>query len=132
MYIQITEQGWEYLKKTVGDDYINHCVKDEGYKIDGEIWYKLQCHTVFDIFPVNIGFEPYFNTNVLFDNESLEEFPVGNSDDYFYYPENEGTAKTFRNISDNKWYYENELTGMLGVELVNTVKHRFGELPTHA
>lgn len=27
MYIQITEDGWKHLEKTVGIDYINACIK---------------------------------------------------------------------------------------------------------
>ncbi len=70
MYIQITEKGWDHLKKTVGEDYIKHCITSVYYKreIDGEIWYRLQCHEVFDLMPINVGVQPLFNTNVMFDN----------------------------------------------------------------
>jgi len=73
MYIQINENGWKHLKKTVGEDYINTCIKISAYEkeINGEIWYRLQCHQVFSLFPINFGGQPMFNTNVMFDDEDL-------------------------------------------------------------
>ena len=73
MYIQINEQGWEHLRKTVGEDYIKHCISTDAYKreIDGETWYRLQCHNVFDLLPTSAAFASLFNTNVMFDDESL-------------------------------------------------------------
>ena len=32
IYIQITEHGWKHLKKTVGDDYIKHCIDNKNYR----------------------------------------------------------------------------------------------------
>ena len=74
MYIQITEQGWKHLRKTVGEDYIKNCINAESYKkeINGEIWYRLQCHVVFDIMPIIVGMRQLFNTNVMFDEEALK------------------------------------------------------------
>ena len=71
--IQITDEGWKHLKKTVGDDYIKHCIDNEHYRveIDGEIWYKLQAHQVFDLLPINVGGRPTYNTNVLIDEKHL-------------------------------------------------------------
>lgn len=68
MYIQITKQGWEHLTKTVGDEYIKHCIEPYKVQIDGEKWYKLQCYNVFDLMPINIGARPLFGLNVMFDN----------------------------------------------------------------
>ena len=73
MYIQITEQGWEHLRKTVGEDYIKNCINADGYKkeINGEIWHRLQCKSVFYLMPIR-GMRPLFNTNVMFDDEALK------------------------------------------------------------
>jgi hypothetical protein len=71
MYIQINENGWEHLKKTVGDDYIKHCIESRKVEVENEVWYRLQCHNVFDLFPINFGGQPTFNTNVMFDDEAL-------------------------------------------------------------
>ena len=49
MYIQINENGWEHLKKSVGEDYIKHCIEPYKTNIEDKVWYKLQCHQVFDL-----------------------------------------------------------------------------------
>ena len=71
MYIQITEAGWVHLSKTVGFEYIKHCIKPYEKEINGEIWYRLQCWGVFDLLPSNFGGQPLFNTNVMFDDKAL-------------------------------------------------------------
>ncbi|KKN88682.1 hypothetical protein LCGC14_0245730 [marine sediment metagenome] len=73
IYIQINEKGWTHLRKTVGEEYIKHCITTEAYRreIDGEVWYKLQCHTVFELLPTGVGLSTLFNTNIMFDDESL-------------------------------------------------------------
>jgi hypothetical protein len=75
MYIQITDKGWEHLRKTVGDEYIKACIKSNGYnvKINDETWYKMQCWNVFDLLPISIGGNLLFNTNVMFDDEAFDE-----------------------------------------------------------
>jgi ABC-type multidrug transport system permease subunit len=76
MYVQITEQGWKHLEDTVGDDYIKNCITSGNYKvwINGEYWYRLQCHAVFELMPVRFGSKPLFKSNVLFDDDALELF----------------------------------------------------------
>ena len=73
IYIQITETRWRHLRETVGEDYIKHCIDREPYKveIDGEIWYKLQAHSVFELLPINFGSQPTYNTNVMFEDKDL-------------------------------------------------------------
>ena len=71
MYIQITDTGWRHLKQTVGDDYIMHCIEPNKTNIDGETWYKLQAHEVFDLLPMNFGGQVNYNTNVMFDDKDL-------------------------------------------------------------
>jgi len=72
IYIQINDNGLEHLKKTQEESYIKHCVENYKIEINGEIWYKLQCHQVFDLFPTNHGGTPFFNTNILIDEKYLE------------------------------------------------------------
>lgn len=74
MYIQITEEGWKHLEKTVGTSYIDACIKTSGYEkeINGEIWYRLQCWDAFSLLPPNFGGRSLFKPNVMFDDESLE------------------------------------------------------------
>ena len=69
--IQINENGWRHLKETVGDDYIKQRIETKKVQIENETWYKLQCYVVFEMLSVNFGGEPMFNTNVMFDSESL-------------------------------------------------------------
>ena len=73
MYIQINQNGFEYLRNTVGDDYIKNCIDADHCKIiiNGEVWYKLQCHQAFDLLPLQIGLNPLFSTNVMFDDAIL-------------------------------------------------------------
>jgi len=72
MYIQINENGWDHLKNTVGTEYVKHCIESYKVEINNEIWYRLQCHSVFDLFPINMGGRLYINTNVLFDDDELK------------------------------------------------------------
>lgn len=72
MYIQITDNGWKHLKNTVGDEYVKNCIENRMVIIENKIWYKLQCHNVFELFPISIGNEVRFNTNVMFDDEDLK------------------------------------------------------------
>ena len=78
MYIQITDEGWEHLKKTVGEEYINACIKTLHHTkvINGEIWYKLQCWSCFDLMPPVFGGRPLFMTTVMFDEEDLKNVEI--------------------------------------------------------
>lgn len=75
IYIQITKEGWKYLEKTVGASYVLHCIKAPGYEvvINGEIWYKLQAHQVFDILPNPTGSAVLYSTEIMFDEKDLKE-----------------------------------------------------------
>lgn len=73
IYIQITEGGWKHLNKTVGKDYIVHCIKPYETIINGEIYYKLQLHAVFDLLTAHRGRELLFNTNILIDEKNLTD-----------------------------------------------------------
>ena len=73
IYIQITDAGWAHLVNTVGENYIFHCIKAPHYKktIDGETWYRLQAHSVFELLPSKDGSPLLFETNIMFDDDSL-------------------------------------------------------------
>lgn len=71
MYIQITPEGWLHLEATVGEGYIKHCIKSHLIVIDAKNWYRLQCHQVFDILPINFGGKMLFNSNVMFEDAHL-------------------------------------------------------------
>ena len=74
IYIQISKLGWKYLKDTVGNEYIKHCIKNKKVVIDGKKWYRLQCHQVFNLLPINSSTNRLlFNTNILFDKGDLED-----------------------------------------------------------
>jgi hypothetical protein len=78
--IQITDEGWKYLKKTVGDDYIKYCIKPFKTEIEDETWYKLQAHHVFELLPIIFGGELKYNTNVLIDENDLTEHCIQHKD----------------------------------------------------
>lgn len=69
MYIQITDEGWKHLEKTVGLDYINNCIKTPYNEklINGEIWYVMECWNVFNLLPTSQGRKLLFKTEVMFD-----------------------------------------------------------------
>lgn len=71
IYIQITDSGWKHLKKTVGDEYIKHCITPYKKIINGETWYHLQCHDVFSLLPCVMGSATLFETTVMFDDNTL-------------------------------------------------------------
>jgi len=74
MYIQITEEGWTHLEKTVGTDYINNSIKIPSYTkvINGETWYKFECWKCFELMPPNFGGESLFKTTVMFDDDTIQ------------------------------------------------------------
>ena len=71
MYIQITDEGFEHLRKTVGTDYIKACILNKLIVIEGQPWYRLQCHEVFHLLPATNGTRSLFSSNVMFDEDSL-------------------------------------------------------------
>ena len=74
IYIQITEKGFEHLRKKFSDDYIKHCIDSAKVEIDGEIWYKMECWSAFDLLPNRNGSPLLFKTEVMFDRKSLTNF----------------------------------------------------------
>ena len=72
IYIQITKRGWKHLSETLDNSYIENCIKNKKVEIDDEIWYKLQCYEVFQLFVCEVGSEPMFETNVMFDDRCIE------------------------------------------------------------
>ena len=72
MYVQITKEGFAHLKKTVTNTYLATCIESAMVEIDGEKWYKLQCHQVFALLPNSAGSKLLFRTSVMFDEKDLE------------------------------------------------------------
>ena len=73
IYIQITDKGWAYLKNTVGQEYIDACIDKEHYRktIDGQTWYKLQAHQVFELMPMLGNNEILYGTNIMIEEKDL-------------------------------------------------------------
>lgn len=78
IYIQITEDGWDHLRKTVSETYINACIDNDHYRkvIDGQTWYRIQAYEVFSLFPVGTRVVTYFKLNVLIDEENLKPIDI--------------------------------------------------------
>ena len=72
IYIEITEEGWEHLRKTVGQDYINFCILTRRYEINGVEMYRLQCWSVFDLLTTKFGSQPLFKSTILISEEHLK------------------------------------------------------------
>ena len=73
IYVQITKAGFEHLKKTVGEDYIKDCITPYQKEINGEVWYKLQAHNVFDLLPIVYSGEPNYHAEIMFEDDVLED-----------------------------------------------------------
>jgi hypothetical protein len=72
MFIQITEEGWDHLRNTVGQEYIEVCIDSRAIEIEGEIWYDLQCWDIFNLLPPIFGCPSLFKNNVMFDENDLK------------------------------------------------------------
>lgn len=72
IYIQITQAGWEYLKGTIGQRFINACIDTEHYRreVDGEVWYRLQAHQVFELLPIKYNI--LYGTTIMIEDEFLK------------------------------------------------------------
>jgi len=75
IYIQINDQGWAHLKNTKTQDYIDNCIISPNYRkiINGDVWYRLQCHQVFSLFPTDVGIKILFNSNIMINDEDLND-----------------------------------------------------------
>lgn len=71
IYIEITDCGWAYLQKTVGNSYIEACITPNKYLINGKVVYKLQCHQVFDLMPVDVGSMTLFKPTIMINEKDL-------------------------------------------------------------
>lgn len=74
MYIRITDAGWKHLRETAGEKYIKDFIKiPECEKIiNGEMWYRLQCWSCFDLMPINFGGSPLFEPDVIFNANDIK------------------------------------------------------------
>ena len=73
MYVQVTDEGWLHLLKTVGQEYIDNCIKPYEVEICGEIWHKMQCWSVFDLMPPVFGGKNLFMPGVMIESEGIRE-----------------------------------------------------------
>ena len=73
LYIQITEDGVDYLRRTFKEDYIKNCIESRKVIVDGTTYYRLQAHTVFYDLPIQYGGTMFFNPDVLIEDEHLKE-----------------------------------------------------------
>jgi len=76
VYIQITEDGWNHLNKTLKPEYIKHCILPKKVVIseyDDIPWYRLQLHEVMSILPISGMFDVKYRTNIMFDELDLKE-----------------------------------------------------------
>ena len=71
IYVQINESGWQHLSMTVEQGYITNCIKNRKVVINGVDWYRLQCHNVFDLFPMDGTFCCHIGTTIMFDESDL-------------------------------------------------------------
>lgn len=73
IYVQITDAGWIHLMTTVGSTFINNSILPYKKMVNDEVYYKLQCHSVFDLLQAPMGSPLLFNTTVLISNDSLHD-----------------------------------------------------------
>lgn len=73
-YIQITEKGWDHLRKTNTENYIDYCILTRQVIINSIEYYRLQAHEVMSLLPLTFGSSPLYNTNILIDDNHLIEF----------------------------------------------------------
>jgi hypothetical protein len=72
-YVQITDEGWKFLRDTVGEDYIRTFIEPKAVELNGDLWYRLRLWTCFELFPANIGDEK-FCTRILFERTDINSF----------------------------------------------------------
>lgn len=72
--IKITDYGWKHLNKTVGDSFIKAHIDVEHNRmiIKGSCWHYLQMHEVFELLPQNFGGNLLFETDILLNDDYLE------------------------------------------------------------
>lgn len=73
IYIKITKDGWKHLYKTLEESYIENYIMNPSYEkvVNGEVWYRLQAHEVFELLPMSIGGKILYETNIMIDEEFL-------------------------------------------------------------
>lgn len=67
----------------------------------------------------------YYNNRGFKSTQEIEKSILPDVDNIFYYKENEGEAKTFREFGKEKWYYEHELIELLGKVTVEKIKNGY-------
>jgi len=73
IYVKITENGWEHLRKTQSDEYIRHCIINKRKVINGENWYRLIAHSAFQDLPTGMGTTLKFMPTIMIEDSYLKE-----------------------------------------------------------
>lgn len=70
IFVEINPKGWEYLKSTVGDEYVESCIMNRKTIIDDKEYYRLQAHSVIDLFGgcIHDSINVPINPNILIKN----------------------------------------------------------------
>lgn len=74
MYVCILPKGWEHLNKKYGTKYVEEHIKPRKIMINNKAYYAMQCHDVISTFPVVIGCHLFYETEVLFKDNDLQNF----------------------------------------------------------
>ena len=72
MYVQIREEGWELLRKTKRQEYIEVVIGRNAVTIDNELWYELQGHEVFSLFGGIGTHKSPIGIEIMFDEKDLK------------------------------------------------------------
>jgi len=72
MYVQIRNEGWEHLKNTKRQKYIDTVIGRNAVTIENELWYELQGHEVLSLFGGRISHISPIGIDIMFDDEDLE------------------------------------------------------------
>jgi hypothetical protein len=72
IYVQIREEGWELLRKTKRQEYIDVVIGRNAVTIENELWYELQGHEVLSLFGgINTNISP-IGIEVMFNDKDLK------------------------------------------------------------
>jgi hypothetical protein len=72
IYVQIREEGWELLRKTKRQEYIDVVIGRNAVTIENELWYELQGHEVLSLFGgINTNISP-IGIEIMFNDKDLK------------------------------------------------------------
>lgn len=75
VYVQITDEGWKHLRRTLTEpeDYIKYCIEPYKIIIDDKIWYKMQLFSVMELLGYNMFVNPKIKPLIYIDSSDLTE-----------------------------------------------------------